>query len=79
MGVGTGYNLQYYPKDIELISIDWSSTMLEKAFERKNELGFKTLKLRQADCHNLPYEDETFDTVVDTFSLSSYYDHAKVL
>ena len=53
--------------------------MLEKAFEKKSELGFKSLKLRQADCHNLPYEDETFDTVVDTFSLSSYFDHDKVL
>ena len=53
--------------------------MLEKAFEKKGELGLKTLKLKQANCHNLPFENETFDTIVDTFSLTSYYDHDKVL
>jgi len=32
-------------------------------------------KLMQADVHSLPFEDDHFDTVVDTFTMNSYFDH----
>ena len=33
----------------------------------------------QADCHDLPFDESTFDSVVDLFSLNSYYDAQTVL
>jgi ubiquinone/menaquinone biosynthesis C-methylase UbiE len=52
--------------------------MLLKAFEKLEELGPKSFshnkdkkyfKLMQADCHDLPFEDNKFDTVVDILTL----------
>mmetsp|Transcript_18277 Transcript_18277/g.31267 ORF Transcript_18277/g.31267 Transcript_18277/m.31267 type:complete len:107 (+) Transcript_18277:152-472(+) len=36
--------------------------------------GRNYFKLMQADCHKLPFKDDKFDTVVDTFGLESCYD-----
>ncbi len=35
-GIGTGKNLPYYPEGVEVIGIDFSRGMLEKAEKRKN-------------------------------------------
>ena len=61
--------------------------MLEQAFARVAELkkakkfNFDDghFKLAQVDCHDLPFSDSSFDTVVDTMSLQSYYDMNTVL
>ena len=36
-------------------------------------------KLVQADCHSLPFPSSHFDSVIDIFSLNSYYDSSSVL
>lgn len=98
--VGTGKNFPYYnlSQISSYVGVDWSSEMLEKAFEGVDELcmaeeGIKgkefamllktgrkakqangpKLTLMQADCHNLPFGDNSFDTVVDTFGINHYY------
>jgi ubiquinone/menaquinone biosynthesis C-methylase UbiE len=71
MGVGTGANLHFYPKKTSLTGVDWSIKMLEEALAKDDE-NRMTFKL--ADCEKLPFADESFDTVVDTFSVQSYYD-----
>ena len=40
-------------------------------FNKKSEKypAGQFFKLIQADCHSLPYDDECFDCVVDTFTL----------
>ena len=82
-GIGTGHTLQFYDRDIvdKFIGIDWSTEMLEQSFEAitelKSEKKFPFTKLQeegkfkliQADNHNLPFEDKSFDTVVDSLSL----------
>lgn len=45
----------------------------------EGEQSLKPCKLMQADCHNLPFEDESFDTVVDMFGLHCYYDHDQAI
>ncbi|MBO8174257.1 MAG: class I SAM-dependent methyltransferase [Thermococcus sp.] len=67
VGVGTGKNLPYYPKDVEVIGIDFSKGMLEKAERRRKELGLENVKLMLMDVQNLEFEDEMFDTIVSTF------------
>ena len=53
--------------------------MLIKAFERVDELKkkekfkYEDFKLMTADAHDLPFDDDQFDTVVTTFGLESAY------
>jgi len=42
--------------------------------KKEKKLRLKNYKLQAADCHNLPFEDSAFDTVVNTFVLESVYD-----
>ncbi|NJE41950.1 class I SAM-dependent methyltransferase [Thermococcus sp. GR6] len=79
IGVGTGKNLPYYPKDVEVIGIDFSRGMLEKAERRRKELGLENVKLLLMDAQNLEFEDNTFDTVVSTFVFCTVPDPIKGL
>ncbi|MDQ3914249.1 MAG: methyltransferase domain-containing protein [Actinomycetota bacterium] len=73
VAIGTALNLPHYPEDVELTGIDLSPEMLEIARERSAELG-KAVDLREGDAHNLPFDDESFDTVVCTYSLCNIPD-----
>jgi ubiquinone/menaquinone biosynthesis C-methylase UbiE len=59
--------------------------MLLKSFERvdelqkENKLLVNDFKLMAADAHQLPFGDDSFDTVVSTFGLESTYDLDLVL
>lgn len=70
-GVGTGINLPYYPNTINsFIGVDYSLKAIEQALY-KPTLFSADFKL--CDVENLEFEDNTFDTVVDTFGLEYYY------
>ncbi|ACS90760.1 Ubiquinone/menaquinone biosynthesis methyltransferase [Thermococcus sibiricus MM 739] len=79
IGVGTGKNLLYYPPDVEVVGIDFSSGMLEKAEEKRKELGLKNVKLLLMDTQNMEFDDNTFDTVVSTFVFCTVPDPVKGL
>lgn len=65
-GVGTGCNIPYYPKEAEVIGIDVSRGMLEKAKKKAKKLS-RPVELREASVHHLPFSDSSFDYVVATF------------
>eukprot|EP00347_Sterkiella_histriomuscorum_P020116 403339043 len=83
LGVGTGKNFEHYKPTLidEYIGVDWSDNMLIKAFEKvddmkkNNTFGFDEgqFKLMTADAHDLPFNDNEFNTVVSTFFLESTY------
>lgn len=73
VAVGTGLNLDTYPKDVALTGIDLSEQMLAIAKARATELG-RDVDLRQGDAHHLPFADTSFDTVVCTFGLCAIPD-----
>ncbi len=68
VAVGTGRNLPFYPKEVNLSGVELSPAMLEIARARAQELGVEA-DLRVADAQALPFPDEAFDTVVMTLSL----------
>lgn len=73
LGVGTGKFLSRFlrAKRWHLAAgIDFSSEMLERAEERLPA----DCRLVQGDIHDLPFEDETFDLVVSSFTLRSVKD-----
>jgi ubiquinone/menaquinone biosynthesis C-methylase UbiE len=73
VAVGTGLNLAHYPQEVTLTGIDLSPEMLAIARERAVSMG-RDVDLRQADAHQLPFEEATFDAVVCTYSLCNIPD-----
>ncbi len=64
IGIGTGLNLNLYPSNIaEITAID--------PFIRELPSSKLKVELYPADAENLPFENNTFDTVVSTFSFCS--------
>nr|WP_277346686.1 methyltransferase domain-containing protein [Thermococcus sp. Bubb.Bath] len=66
LGLGTGLNLPLYPEDVEVVGIDVSGKMLEKARKKHSKARVSLMK---ADAGNLPFPDGSFDTAVSTFFL----------
>lgn len=73
VAVGTALNLSHYPQEVALTGIDLSPEMLEIARSRAAQTQ-RPIDLREADAHELPFADESFDTVVCTYSLCNIPD-----
>ncbi|MFT8321132.1 MAG: methyltransferase domain-containing protein [Bacillus sp. (in: firmicutes)] len=81
VGIGTGTNLKFYPKQIQsLTGVDFSEGMLKYAKEKasKEECKFP-VELIEADIQELPFPDHTFDSVVSTCVFCSVPDPVKGL
>jgi SAM-dependent methyltransferase len=63
IGVGTGLSFPHYPEIDELVAVEPSEPMLRRARERAAELG-RQVTFLEAPAEQLPFEDESFDTVV---------------
>ena len=81
-GVGTGRNFHHYDvaKVSSLTGVDFARPMLEVALKKKSNLNKGIfLRLVSADCKALPFQDDHFDSAVDTFGLCSFEDPKRVL
>ncbi len=67
-GLGTGANLHYYPEAIQsLTGVDFSEGMLRHAKEKAAQETFPfPIKLMEEDIQELPFADNSFDSVVAT-------------
>jgi ubiquinone/menaquinone biosynthesis C-methylase UbiE len=81
LGVGTGASLEYYGSRVtELVGIDPSAPMLQRAADRLDQLAGNgagpafRVHLHQADAEALPYDDDSFDTVVAFLTLCTIPD-----
>jgi ubiquinone/menaquinone biosynthesis C-methylase UbiE len=75
IAIGTGLNLPHYPDGVRLTGIELSLAMLERARQRARELR-RDVELRLGDATALEFPNESFDTVVCTFSLCTIPDDA---
>ena len=71
VGVGTGKNLPYYPKGVDLTAIDISPKMMDKARKRADGID---VNFHVMDAQDMTFENDTFDFVVTTFVLCSVPD-----
>lgn len=81
VGIGTGINLKYYPKDINsLTGVDFSEGMLNLARKKNKKLqvDFK-VNLMNADIQALPFPDNVFDSIISTCVFCSVPDPVKGL
>jgi ubiquinone/menaquinone biosynthesis C-methylase UbiE len=61
VAIGSGRNLPFYPRKIQLTGIDFSPAMLDIARDRAAELALD-VNLLEADAQHLPFADDRFDT-----------------
>ncbi|OXM60559.1 class I SAM-dependent methyltransferase [Amycolatopsis vastitatis] len=75
VAVGTGLNLPCYPTEVTLTGLDLSEGMLAIARDRARRLG-RPVSLRHGSAQQLPFAEDSFDTVLCTFGLCAIGDPA---
>ena len=78
IGVGTGLSFVHYPEVYELVGVDPSEPMLRRARRRAENIG-RDVTLVEAPAEALPFEDDSFDTVVSLTVLCTVEDPARTL
>ena len=78
VGVGTGINLELYPRDAVITGIDYTASMLEKARERAAKREGAPARLLQMDAADLKFADNAFDIVYAPYLISVVPDPVKV-
>lgn len=73
VAIGTGLNLPLQPDAARITGVEWSAPMLQHTRARADELD-RHVRLVQADARALPFPEESFDTVLCTFSLCAIPD-----
>jgi len=73
VGVGTGKNLPFYPKGIEITAIDFSPGMLKRARNKSSSEDVR-VALIEMDVQHLDFPDNYFDIVFATFVFCSVPD-----
>ncbi|MBA4132148.1 MAG: SAM-dependent methyltransferase [Hyphomicrobium sp.] len=80
VGVGTGLSLPDYKRELEIVGIDLSTDMLDKARQRVEELGLTNVTgLHEMDAGELEFPDHTFDTTVAMYVMTVVPDPEKVM
>lgn len=73
LACGTARNLQFYPPEVELTGIEFSSEMLALGRKRAEQLGHSA-DLQLGDAQALEFGDETFDTITCTLGFCTIPD-----
>jgi phosphatidylethanolamine/phosphatidyl-N-methylethanolamine N-methyltransferase len=80
VGVGTGLSLPAYNSNLEIVGIDLSKEMLDKARDRVSDEALANVTgLHEMDATNLEFPDQSFDTVVAMFVMTVVPDPEKVM
>ena len=79
IGFGTGLNLPSYPEHVrKIMAVDPNLGMHRLAQQRIKQAGIK-VEPKAFSGERLPFEDDTFDSLVSTFTLCSIEDVGKAL
>jgi len=78
IGVGTGQNFPHYPDVDELVGVEPSEPMLRRARRRAVDRG-REVTLVEGPAEQLPFEDDSFDTVISMTVLCSVDDPGRSL
>ena len=73
VGVGTGNDFRHFPQELDVVAIDISPRMIERA--RRGAVAYRgTLELRLMDVQDLEFAGEAFDTAVTASTFCSVPD-----
>ena len=79
IAAGTALNLPHYSSDVTDLTLTDAYPSMIKQIQKKVEKSGRRATIMEADAENLPFEDETFDTVVASMILCSTTDPSKIL
>ena len=79
IGGGTGANLPHYPDDVESLVVTEPEPPMLRRLQRKAREEAPLAKVLRAPAEDLPFEDDSFDTVVSTLVLCGVDDQARAL
>ena len=65
--MGTSRNYKYFPEGSDVTFLDYSANSLQMAMTKLNPFIRPTYTIGEVE--NIPFSDNTFDTVIDTFGL----------
>jgi ubiquinone/menaquinone biosynthesis C-methylase UbiE len=74
LGAGTGLNLAHYPEDIEELVLTEPAAPMVSKLERRAKRSGHDSRIVVAPAEQLPFEDDSFDTVVSTLVLCTVDD-----
>jgi ubiquinone/menaquinone biosynthesis C-methylase UbiE len=79
LGAGTGLNLDHYPSEVETLVLTEPDEAMARRLERRLERDGRRSRVVRATAESLPFEDDSFDTVVSTLVLCTVDDPAASL
>ena len=79
IGGGTGANLAYYNGSIQTLIVTEPEKHMLQRLQRKAREQAPLAKVLRAPAEDLPFEDDTFDTVVSTLVLCGVDDQARAV
>jgi ubiquinone/menaquinone biosynthesis C-methylase UbiE len=71
VGFGTGLNLPHYPPEVRKITTVDPSTGMHRLAQKRIEQTGRNVDQRLLSGERLPFDEDTFDCVVSTFTLCS--------
>jgi ubiquinone/menaquinone biosynthesis C-methylase UbiE len=75
---GTGENLRYLPRDVDLTAVDLSPEMAARAAREAAHLGLR-VEVRVMDAGALDFPDASFDTVISSLATCTFPDPERAL
>jgi ubiquinone/menaquinone biosynthesis C-methylase UbiE len=79
LGAGTGLNLNHYPEGLEDLVLTEPAAPMVSRLERRAKRSGRSCQVVAADAESLPFEDDSFDTVVSTLVLCTVNDPRPVI
>jgi ubiquinone/menaquinone biosynthesis C-methylase UbiE len=79
IGAGTGANLGYYGERVQTLTLTEPEKPMARRLEKHLAAGGVTAKLLRAPAEDLPFNDDSFDTVVSTLVLCTVDDQPRAL
>ncbi len=79
LGAGTGLNLPYYPDEIDDLTLTEPAAPMIPKLERRLSRANREGRVLPATAEELPFEDDSFDTVVSTLVLCTVDDPRRAI
>lgn len=73
VGVGTGENIPYWPREARIIAIDIAPDIVNQAQRRAEQLSFKAM-IQEGDAQSIEFPENSFDAAAATFVFCSVPD-----
>lgn len=79
LGAGSGLNLPYYPEDLEELTLTEPAAPMISRLRRRARKSKRDCRVVVAPAEQLPFDDDSFDTVVSTLVLCTVDDPGPVI